>query len=88
MRYRYLDKPAYIPETETISPDYKIEDGVFIAGWKVEKIPDEDGYTPTPAEQPDDAPTLRDRVDLLESVTDDMILLMAELIGGKENASA
>ena len=83
MKYRYLDKPAYDQETENCYPDYKIENGVFIAGWKVEKKPDEDGYTPTPEEQPDGAPTLRDRVDLLETTTDDIILMMAELIGGK-----
>ena len=82
MKYLYLDKPAYNPETEILSPDYKIENGVFVAGWKVAPKPDEDGYTPTPDEQPDDAPTLRERVDLLEATTDDMILLMAELIGG------
>ena len=82
MKYLYLDKPAYDPEAETISPDYKIENGVFIAGWKVEKKPDEDGYVPTPEEQPDGAPTLRERVGLLETATDDMILLMADLIGG------
>ena len=67
MKYVYLDKPAYNPETQTLSPDYKIEDGVFIAGWKVENLPDEDGYTPTPDEQPDGAPTLRDRVIDLEA---------------------
>lgn len=33
---------------------------------KVEKKPDEDGYTPTPEEQPDGAHTLRDRVTELE----------------------
>lgn len=83
MKYLYLEKPAYDPETETISPDYKIENGTFIVGWKVEKKPDEDGYVPTPEEQPDGAPTLRDRVGLLETATDDMILLMADLIGGE-----
>ena len=82
MKYLYLDKPDYNPETETISPDYEIVDGTFIVGWKVEKKPDEDGYTPTPEEQPYGEPTLRDRVGLLETTTDDMILLMAELIGG------
>lgn len=82
MKYLYMDKPAYDHETETVSPDYKIENDVFIAGWKVEKKPDEDGYVPTPEEQPDGAPTLRDRVGLLETATDDMILLMADLIGG------
>lgn len=83
MKYLYLEKPTYDPETETIYQDYKIENGVFISGWKVEKKPDEDGYTPTPEEQPDGAPTLRERVELLESANDDMILLMAELIGGE-----
>lgn len=81
MKYLYMDKPAYDHETETVSPDYKIENDVFIAGWRVEK-PDEDGYVPTPEEQPDGAPTLRERVGLLETATDDMILLMADLIGG------
>ena len=33
---------------------------------KVEKKPDEDGYTPTPEEQPEGAHTLRDRVTELE----------------------
>ena len=61
MKYLYLDKPAYDHETETIFPEYKIEDGTFIAGWKIGKKPDEDGYTPTPEEQPDGAPMLRDR---------------------------
>ena len=82
MKYLYLEKPDYDQETEVIMPDYKVEDGVFIAGWKVEKKPDEDGYVPTPEEQPDGAPTLRERVELLESANDDMILFMAELIGG------
>ena len=83
MKYKYLEGPVYDPETERCYPDYNIEDGVFIAGWKIEKKPDEDGYVPTPEEQPDGAPTLRERVELLESANDDMILLMAELIGGE-----
>lgn len=82
MRYVNMDKPSYNPKTEIITPDYKIEDGTFISGWKVEKKPDEDGYIPTQEEQPGNAHTLRERVTLLESATDDMILLMAELIGG------
>lgn len=84
MKYLYLEKPAYDQETENCYPDYKIEDGVFITGWKIDKKPDEDGYTPTPEEQPDGAPTLRERIDLLESSTEDIILLMADLIGGEE----
>ena len=83
MRYKYLEKPAYNPETEIIFPDYKIEDGTFISGWKVEQKLDEDGYAPTPDEQPSNAPTLRERVDSLESATDDIILLMADSIGGE-----
>ena len=70
MKYIYDDEPVYNPETEVLVPDYKIEDGTFIAGWKVEKKPDEDGYVPTPDEQPNDSPTLRDRVDKLESALD------------------
>lgn len=70
MKYIYDEKPIYNPETEVLIPDYKIENGTFIAGWKVEHKPDEDGYIPTPDEQPDDAPTLRDRVDILESALD------------------
>lgn len=83
MKYLYLDKPAYDQETQNLQPDYRIENGTFISGWKVVQKPDEDGYVPTPEEQPDGAPTLRERVDLLESATDDMILLMADLIGGE-----
>lgn len=83
MRYKYLEKPIYNPETETIFPDYKIENGTFISGWKVEQKLDEDGYAPTPDEQPSNAPTLRERVESLESATDDIILLMADLIGGE-----
>ena len=82
MRYVNMDKPSYDTKTEIITPDYKIEDGNFISGWKIEKKPDEDGYIPTQEEQPGNAPTIRERVTLLESTTDDMILLMAELIGG------
>lgn len=82
MRYVNMDKPSYNPKTEIITPDYKIEDGTFISGWKVEKKPDEDGYIPTQEEQNGNTPTIRERITLLETTTDDMILLMAELIGG------
>lgn len=34
------------------------------------------------AEMPEPEPTLEERLDALETTTDDMILLMAELIGG------
>ena len=63
MRYVNMDKPSYNPKTEIITPDYKIEDGTFISGWKVEKKPDEDGYIPTPEEQLNGAPTLIDRIE-------------------------
>lgn len=66
MKYLYLDEPAYDPETENCYPEYRIEDGTFVAGWKVEKKPDDDGYVPMPEEQPDGAPTLRERVSIME----------------------
>ena len=66
MKYLYLEKPSYDPDTETVSPDFHIEAGVFISGWTVDKKPDEDGYIPTPDEQPDGAPTLRERVEIME----------------------
>ena len=79
MKYLYLEKPAYDSETETISPEYKIEEGTFVAGWKVEKKPDEDGYTPTPEEQPDGAHTLRDRVTELEKQNQMLIQCLLEM---------
>ena len=66
MKYLNLDKPAHDPETENCYPDYKIEGGVFISGWKVEKKMDEVGYIPTPEEQPSDEPTLRERLTIME----------------------
>lgn len=44
MRYVYLDKPDYDWETQILYPEYKIEDGTFFAGWKIEKKPDADDY--------------------------------------------
>ena len=50
--------------------DYRYIDGEYI-------------YDPMPEPNPGPStPTLEDRVDALEDVTDDMVLLMAELIGG------
>lgn len=66
MKYIYLEKPDYNTETETISPDYRVEDGTFTVGWKVELKPDDDGYVPDSDEQPDGAPTLRERVEIME----------------------
>ena len=82
MIYIYLDKPKYDPETEMLMPDYKIEYGTFISGWKVEKIPDEDGYVSTPEEQPDGVPTLRARVELLESNSAEMLEALDMLLSG------
>lgn len=50
--------------------DYRYVEGEFI-------------YAPLPEPDPEPfAPTLGDRVESLEATTDDMILLMAEMIGG------
>lgn len=60
MKYLYLDKPSYDQETEIISPDYKIEDGVFIVGWKVDPKPD--NYPEAPPEyQSAEVPVLTER---------------------------
>lgn len=66
MKYLYLDTPEYNKETESCSPDYKIENGIFIAGWKVEKKPDEDDHVSIPEEQPDDSLTLREQLSIME----------------------
>ena len=57
---------------------------MFHVNYMIQPKPDEDGYTPTPDEQPDGALTLRERMDVLEGTTDDIILMMADLIGGGE----
>lgn len=72
MKYIYLEKPDHNTETENISPDYRIEDGAFIAGWKVEAKPDEDGYVPDPEEQTGVAPSLRERVEIIEDAFADL----------------
>ena len=73
MKYIYKDKPKYDPEKSDLYPDYRIENGIFYAGWKVTPKLDEDGYAPTPDEQPEDAPTLRDRLAALESAMLEML---------------
>lgn len=60
MKYLHLDKPTYDSKTEVLSPDYKIEDGVFIAGWKVEPKPDNDPAAP-PEDQSAEVPVLTER---------------------------
>lgn len=84
MQYIYEKKPDYNPETHELYPTYRIDNSVFYVGWNVQPNPDEDGYTPTLDEQPDGAPTLRERLDVLEGTTDDIVLMMADLIGGSE----
>lgn len=41
-------------------------------------------YERIQANLPAPAPTLRERIDVLEGTTDDIILMMADLIGGGE----
>ena len=53
---------------------YKLVDGAVVERTKEEMDAD---YTP-----PEQKPTTEQRVDALETTTDDIILMMAELIGG------
>lgn len=56
-------------------PDGDITDYLYLDGDYV--------YDPLPVAEPEPpVPTLESRVETLETTTDDMILLMAELIGG------
>lgn len=82
MRYIYAAKPVYNPTTHDLHETYQLEGDVFCVNYMIQPKPDEDGYTPTPDEQPDGAPTLRERMDTLENATDDIVLMMADLIGG------
>lgn len=84
MRYVYAAKPDYNPTTYNLYETYQLEGDVFCVNYMIQPKPDEDGYTPTLDEQPDSAPTLRQRLDVLEGTTDDIILMMADLIGGGE----
>ena len=84
MRYVYATKPDYNPTTHDLHETYQLEGDVFHVNYMIQPKPDEDGYTPTLDEQPDGAPTLRERLDTLEGTTDDIILMMADLIGGGE----
>lgn len=61
-----------LPEGDPL--DYKYVDGQFF----YDPLP----KPPEPEPEPD-APTLEERVEVLETTTDDMILLMADLIGGE-----
>lgn len=82
MRYVYAIKPDYNPATHDLYETYRLEGDVFHVNYMIQPKPDEDGHTPTPDEQPDGAPTLRERLDVLENTTDDIVLMMADLIGG------
>lgn len=84
MRYVYTAKPDYNPMTHNLYETYQLEGDVFRVNYMIQPKPDEDGYTPTIDEQPDSAPTLRQRLDVLEGTTDDIVLMMADLIGGGE----
>lgn len=69
----YLQKPLM---DERCVYRYKLVEGSVVERSQEEM--DADYIEPTLP----DAPTLEERVDILEATTDDMILLMAELIGG------
>lgn len=57
---------------------YKLVDGQPVECTAEEIAAQEEALKPVPT------PTLENRVEVLESTTDDMILLMADLIGGEE----
>ena len=56
---------------------YKLLDGVPVECTAEEIAAQEEALKPVPT------PSLENRVEVLETTTDDMILLMADLIGGK-----
>ena len=56
---------------------YRVVDGKPVECTKEEIAAQEEALKPVPT------PTLESRVDVLETTTDDMILLMADLIGGE-----
>ncbi len=56
---------------------YKMVDGKSVECTAEEIAAQEEALQPVPS------PTLEDRVETLETTTDDMILLMADLIGGE-----
>lgn len=66
--------PNHYPIVDSI-PDGNVTDYLYKNGQYI--------YAPLPQPEPEPAqPTLEDRVKTLETVTDDVVLLMAELIGG------
>ena len=84
MRYVYAAKPDYNPTTHDLYETYQLEGDVFRVNYMIQQKSNEDRYTPPPDEQPQGAPTLRERLDTLENTTDDIVLMMADLIGGGE----
>ena len=57
---------------------YKLVDGKIVECTQEEIAAQEEALKPVPT------PTLESRVEVLETTTDDMILLMADLIGGEQ----
>lgn len=78
MRYVYAAKPDYNPTTHNLYETYQLEDDVFRVDYAIQPKPDEDGYTPTTDEQPEGAPTLRQRLGVLEPTTDDLVEIIAD----------
>ena len=70
----YFPEPIY---TEVGAYRYKLIDGKPVACTTEEIAAQEEALKPVPT------PTLESRVETLETTTDDMILLMADLIGGE-----
>ena len=70
----------YFPQpivTDSGAYRYKLEDGKPVECTAEEIAAQEEALQPVPT------PTLESRVETLETTTDDMILLMADLIGGE-----
>lgn len=70
----YFEKPII---TDGGAYRYKLVDGKPVECTAEEIAAQEEALKPVPS------PTLEDRVETLETTTDDMILLMADLIGGE-----
>ena len=70
----YFPQPIY---TESGACRYKLVDGQPVECAAEEIAAQEEALKPVPT------PSLENRVEVLESTTDDMILLMADLIGGE-----
>ena len=70
----YFPQPIY---TDGGAYHYKLVDGVPTECTAEESAAQEEALKPVPT------PSLENRVEALESTTDDMILLMADLIGGE-----